>query len=85
MSVLISQSEGVVIAWGFREIQRTNSCIVTIAGRKKPMYIFSLKVINSLALHRHVRNLEPYCEDNVIQEKHTVKGYAFQGELCQGF
>ena len=82
MSVLISQSEGVVIAWWFRKIQRPNSCIVTIAGRKKPLYIFSLKVINSLALHRYIRNLEPYCEDNVIQEKHAIKDHAFQGEFC---
>lgn len=82
MSVLISQSEGVVIAWWFRKIQRASSCIVTVSGCKKPRYILSLMVIRSLALHRCIRKLEAYCEDNVIQEKHAVKSYAFYGEFC---
>lgn len=82
MSVLISQSEGIVIAWWFRKIQRTSSCIVTISRCKKSLYIFSLMVVNSLVLQWGIRNLEAYCEDNVIQKKHTIKGYAFQGKFC---
>lgn len=77
MALLIPQSEGVVIAGGLRKIQRTSRCIITVSGCKKSFYIFSLVVISSLARHRRILDLGAYCENNVIQKKHTIKGDAF--------